>query len=65
MTDDFTTDGALAQAIKGLKPREVQRLMTQTVTETINFKQELVVEGGDNWHRQNLHLLGTCATRPS
>lgn len=46
MTDDFATDGALAQAIKGFKPREAQRLMAQAVTEAINFKQELVVEAG-------------------
>ena len=46
MTDDFATDGALAQAIKGFKPREPQRQMAQAVTEAINFKQELVVEAG-------------------
>ncbi|WP_268592214.1 hypothetical protein, partial [Escherichia coli] len=33
MTDDFATDGALAQAIKGFKPREPQRQMAQAVTE--------------------------------
>ncbi|HEI8864777.1 ATP-dependent DNA helicase [Serratia sp. AKBS12] len=46
MADDFATDGALAQAISGFKPREAQRLMAEAVTEAINFKQELVVEAG-------------------
>lgn len=46
MTDDFATDGALAQAIKGFKPREPQRQMAQAVTEAINFKHHLVVEAG-------------------
>ena len=46
MTDDFAPEGALAQAIKGFKPREPQRLMAEAVTEAINFKQELVVEAG-------------------
>ncbi|CAI1740959.1 ATP-dependent DNA helicase [Serratia proteamaculans] len=46
MTDDFAIDGALAQAIKGFKPREAQRQMAEAVTEAINFKQELVVEAG-------------------
>lgn len=46
MADDFTPEGALAQAIKGFKPREPQRLMAEAVTEAINFKQELVVEAG-------------------
>lgn len=46
MTDDFATDGALAKAIEGFKPREPQRQMAQAVTEAINFKQQLVVEAG-------------------
>ncbi|PVZ85022.1 ATP-dependent helicase [Serratia sp. S1B] len=46
MIDDFAPEGALAQAIKGFKPREPQRLMANAVTEAINFKQELVVEAG-------------------
>ncbi len=46
MADDFAPEGALAQAIKGFKPREPQRLMAEAVTEAINFKQELVVEAG-------------------
>lgn len=46
MADDFATDGALAQAITGFKPREAQRLMAEAVAEAINFKQELVVEAG-------------------
>lgn len=46
MADDFAPEGALAQAIKGFKPREPQKLMAEAVTEAINFKQELVVEAG-------------------
>ncbi|KFK94427.1 MULTISPECIES: ATP-dependent DNA helicase [unclassified Serratia (in: enterobacteria)] len=46
MADDFAPEGALAQAIKGFKPREPQRMMAEAVTEAINFKQELVVEAG-------------------
>jgi ATP-dependent DNA helicase DinG len=46
VADDFAPEGALAQAIKGFKPREPQRLMAEAVTEAINFKQELVVEAG-------------------
>ncbi|EFE95018.1 hypothetical protein HMPREF0758_3452 [Serratia odorifera DSM 4582] len=46
VADDFATDGALAQAISGFKPREAQRLMAEAVTEAITFKQELVVEAG-------------------
>ncbi|WP_431222246.1 ATP-dependent DNA helicase [Serratia sp. L9] len=46
MADDFAPEGALAQAIKGFKPREPQKLMADAVTEAINFKQELVVEAG-------------------
>jgi ATP-dependent DNA helicase DinG len=44
--DDFAPEGALAQAIKGFKPREPQKHMAEAVTEAINFKQELVVEAG-------------------
>jgi ATP-dependent DNA helicase DinG len=46
VADDFAPEGALAQAIKGFKPREPQRLMAEAVTEAINFKQGLVVEAG-------------------
>lgn len=46
MVDDFAQEGALAQAIKGFKPREAQRQMAEAVTEAIHFKQELVVEAG-------------------
>jgi len=46
VADDFAPEGALAQAIKGFKPREPQRMMAEAVTEAINFKQELVVEAG-------------------
>ena len=43
MTDDFATDGALAQKIEGFKPREPQRLMAQAVSKAISEKQGLVV----------------------
>ena len=46
MTDDFATDGALAQKIEGFKPREPQRLMAQAVSKAISEKQGLVVEAG-------------------
>lgn len=44
--DDFATDGALAKAISGFKPREPQRQMAQAVLHAINRKQALVVEAG-------------------
>jgi len=46
VTDDFATDGALAQKIEGFKPREPQRLMAQAVSTAIKNKQGLVVEAG-------------------
>ncbi|QLK61384.1 ATP-dependent helicase [Enterobacteriaceae bacterium Kacie_13] len=46
MTDDFATDGALAQKIEGFKPREPQRLMAQAVSKAISERQGLVVEAG-------------------
>ena len=57
MTDDFATDGALAQAIKGFKPREAQRQMAEAVTEAINFKQELVVEAGTGTGKTYAYLV--------
>ncbi|MCV9877314.1 ATP-dependent DNA helicase [Brenneria izbisi] len=44
--DDFATDGALARAISGFKPREPQRQMAQAVVQAIHGKQALVVEAG-------------------
>ncbi|NIF00639.1 ATP-dependent DNA helicase [Pantoea sp. Acro-805] len=46
MADDFATEGALALAIPGFKPREAQREMAQAVTEAVNTGGELVVEAG-------------------
>ncbi|WP_411704802.1 ATP-dependent DNA helicase [Edaphovirga cremea] len=46
MTDDFATDGALAQHISGFKPREPQRQMAAAVSQAISDKQALVVEAG-------------------
>ncbi|MDI9222560.1 ATP-dependent DNA helicase [Pantoea sp. EA-12] len=46
MADDFATDGALAQAIPGFKPRAAQREMAQAVTEAVGNGGELVVEAG-------------------
>ena len=40
MTDDFATDGALAQAIKGFKPREPQRQMAK-ITARIPLGQRM------------------------
>ncbi|MEE3661472.1 ATP-dependent DNA helicase [Brenneria sp. g21c3] len=44
--DDFATDGALAKAISGFKPREPQRQMAQAVVQAIGKQQALVVEAG-------------------
>jgi ATP-dependent DNA helicase DinG len=46
VADDFATEGALALAIPGFKPREAQREMAQAVTEAVNTGGELVVEAG-------------------
>lgn len=46
MTDDFATDGQLAKAIPGFKPREPQRLMAKAVNEAIDEARPLVVEAG-------------------
>lgn len=46
MTDDFATDGQLAQAIPGFRPREPQRLMAQAVSTAIEQRRPLVVEAG-------------------
>lgn len=46
MADDFATDGALAVAIPGFKPREPQRQMADAVRQAIESKNELVVEAG-------------------
>jgi ATP-dependent DNA helicase DinG len=46
VTDDFATDGQLAKAIPGFKPREPQRQMAVAVTEAIEKTQPLVVEAG-------------------
>lgn len=62
MTDDFATNGALAQAIKGFKLRKAQRLMAQAVTEAINFKQELVVEAGTGTGKTFAYLAPALRT---
>jgi ATP-dependent DNA helicase DinG len=46
VADDFATEGALALAIPGFKPRAAQREMAQAVTEAVNNSGELVVEAG-------------------
>jgi len=46
VADDFATEGALALAIPGFKPRAAQREMAQAVTEAVNTGGELVVEAG-------------------
>ncbi len=55
MTDDFATDGALAQKIEGFKPREPQRLMAQAVSKAISDKAG-AGGGSRNRYRQNLRL---------
>ncbi|MEC5341647.1 ATP-dependent DNA helicase [Brenneria populi] len=44
--DDFATDGALAKAISGFKPRAPQRRMAEAVAQAIDARQALVVEAG-------------------
>jgi ATP-dependent DNA helicase DinG len=46
VTDDFATDGQLAKAIPGFKPREPQRQMAHAVSDAIARTQPLVVEAG-------------------
>jgi len=46
VTADFATDGQLAKAIPGFKPREPQRQMAQAVSAAIANTQPLVVEAG-------------------
>lgn len=46
MTDDFASDGQLARAISGFKPREPQRQMAQAVSQAIENGSQLVVEAG-------------------
>ncbi|MGP9014940.1 ATP-dependent DNA helicase [Cronobacter sakazakii] len=46
MTDDFASDGQLANAIPGFKPREPQRQMAQAVSAAIEAATPLVVEAG-------------------
>ncbi|WP_130835194.1 ATP-dependent DNA helicase [[Erwinia] mediterraneensis] len=46
MADDFATDGALAQAIPGFRPRAAQQEMATAVTQTVKEGGELIVEAG-------------------
>ena len=46
MADDFATDGALAQAIPGFRPRTAQQEMAAAVTQTVKEGGELIVEAG-------------------
>lgn len=46
MADDFSSDGVLAQAITGFKPREAQREMATAVAQAVQTGGELVVEAG-------------------
>lgn len=46
MTDDFATDGLLAQVIKGFKPRQAQQQMALAVQQAIEADNVLVVEAG-------------------
>ncbi|WP_127956751.1 ATP-dependent DNA helicase [Serratia microhaemolytica] len=57
MTDDFAAEGALAQAIKGFKPRQAQQLMAQAVSEAIEQQQELVVEAGTGTGKTYAYLV--------
>ncbi|AKJ42364.1 ATP-dependent DNA helicase [Pragia fontium] len=57
MADDFAPKGALAQAIKGFKPREPQRLMAKAITNAIKKKQALVVEAGTGTGKTYAYLV--------
>lgn len=57
LSDDFAPKGALAQAIKGFKPREPQRLMAKAITHAIKKKQELVVEAGTGTGKTYAYLV--------
>ncbi|MCD1125821.1 ATP-dependent DNA helicase [Jinshanibacter sp. LJY008] len=57
MADDFAPKGALAQAIKGFKPREPQRVMAKAITQAIKKKQELVVEAGTGTGKTYAYLV--------
>jgi ATP-dependent DNA helicase DinG len=57
LADDFAPKGALAQAIKGFKPREPQRLMAKAITNAIKKKQELVVEAGTGTGKTYAYLV--------
>ncbi|WP_312242893.1 ATP-dependent DNA helicase [Pantoea sp.] len=46
MADDFATDGALAQAIPGFRPRAAQQEMAAAVAQAVKEGGELVVEAG-------------------
>lgn len=60
MIDDFATDGALAQAITGFNPRESQRQMAAAITESIDGKQQLVVEAGTGTGKTFAYLAPRC-----
>ncbi|MBK5142482.1 ATP-dependent DNA helicase [Budviciaceae bacterium BWR-B9] len=57
MADDFAPKGALAQAIRGFKPREPQRVMAKAITQAIKKKQELVVEAGTGTGKTYAYLV--------
>lgn len=57
MADDFAPKGALAQAIKGFKPREPQRLMAKAITSAIKKKHALVVEAGTGTGKTYAYLV--------
>ena len=57
MADDFSPKGVLAQAIKGFKPREAQKVMAKAITDAIKKKQGLVVEAGTGTGKTYAYLV--------
>ncbi|CAK9884870.1 MAG: putative ATP-dependent helicase DinG [Candidatus Erwinia impunctatus] len=57
MTDDFSTDGALAKEINGFKPRAAQQEMAHAVTDAIAEKKALVVEAGTGTGKTFAYLV--------
>ncbi|MGL4859345.1 MAG: ATP-dependent DNA helicase [Enterobacteriaceae bacterium] len=55
--DDFSEQGALAQTIKGFKPRDVQLQMARAVSKSIKAKQQLVVEAGTGTGKTYAYLV--------
>lgn len=63
MTNDFAENGRLAKAIKGFKPREAQRQMSEAIAEAITSKKALVVEAGTGTGKTFAYLVPALRSR--